>query len=99
MGANPVVRREQSTYVDAMETFFDSIRRLGFTRGPERLVGGICGGIAAKTAIPVFLVRILMLVAFLLPFFGVAAYVIGWLLLPWQDGTIPLERFLAPKQG
>lgn len=81
-----------------METFFDSIRRTGFARGPERLVGGICGGIAAKTSMPVFAVRILMLIAFLLPFFGVAAYLVGWLLLPWQDGTIPLERVLTPRQ-
>lgn len=81
-----------------MENFFDSIRRIGFTRGPQRLVGGVCGGIAAKTGIPVFFVRILMLVAFLLPFFGFFAYLIGWLLLPWQDGTIPLERLLSPKR-
>lgn len=80
-----------------METFFDSIRRTGFTRGPQRLVGGICGGIAVKTSLPVLLVRVLMLVAFLLPFFGVAAYLVGWLLLPWQDGTIPLERFLSGR--
>lgn len=93
-----MARPRWGTYVGAMETFFDSIRRLGFTRGPERLVGGICGGIAAKTSIPVIVVRILMLVAFLLPFFGVAAYIVGWLLLPWQDGTIPLERFLSPHQ-
>jgi phage shock protein C len=78
-----------------METFFDSIRRLGFTRGPQRLVGGICGGIAAKVAVPVLLVRIVVLLLFLLPFVGLAAYVIAWLLLPWQDGTIPAERILG----
>lgn len=78
-----------------METFFDTIRKLGFTRGPDRLVGGICGGIAAKAGISVTLVRIGMLLAFLLPFVGVAAYAVAWLLLPWQDGTIPLERLLS----
>lgn len=80
-----------------METFFDSIRRIGFTRGPERLVGGVCGGIAAKTGISVVIIRIAMLLAFLLPFFGVAAYLVGWVLLPWQDGTIPLERVFSPR--
>lgn len=80
-----------------METFFDSIRRLSYRRGPERLVGGLCGGIAAATGISVVIVRIGMLIAFLLPFFGVAAYLVGWLLLPWQDGTIPLERVLKPR--
>jgi phage shock protein C len=81
-----------------MESFFDSIRKVGFTRGPERIVGGVCGGIAAKAGISVTLVRIGMLLAFLLPFFGVAAYLVGWLLLPWQDGTIPLERLLTPRR-
>lgn len=80
-----------------MESFFDSIRRLGYRRGPDRLVGGICGGIAAATGVSVTLVRIGMLLAFLLPFFGIAAYLVGWLLLPWQDGTIPLERLLSPR--
>lgn len=79
-----------------MESIFDSIRRLGYTRGPDRIVGGLCGGIAAKSGISVTIVRIGMLLAFLLPFFGIAAYLVGWLLLPWQDGTIPLERFLSP---
>lgn len=81
-----------------MESFFDSIRRMGYTRGPERLFGGICGGISAKTGIGVFWVRVAMLLAFLLPFFGFFAYVIGWLLLPWQDGSIPLERLLTPSK-
>jgi phage shock protein C len=83
--------------VIVMETFFDSIRRLGFTRGPARIAGGICGGIAAKTGAPVLVVRIAMVLAFLLPFVGLPAYLIAWLLLPWQDGTIPAERFLAQR--
>ncbi|WP_156251175.1 PspC domain-containing protein [Pseudactinotalea terrae] len=81
-----------------MENIFDSIRKLGYQRGPERIAGGICGGIAAKAGISVTIVRIGMLLAFLLPFFGVAAYLVGWLLLPWQDGTIPLERLLSPRR-
>ena len=31
-----------------MNTFFDTLRNLGFQRGPKRLVGGIGGGIARK---------------------------------------------------
>ncbi|WP_420111555.1 PspC domain-containing protein [Pseudactinotalea sp.] len=82
-----------------MESFFDTIRRIGYRRGPDRIVGGICGGIAAAAGISVTIVRIGMLLAFLLPFFGVAAYMVGWLLLPWQDGTIPLERILRPREN
>lgn len=81
-----------------MENFFDSIRRIGYTRGPARILGGICGGIAAKTGIGVFWIRIAMLLLFLLPFIGFGLYVLAWLLLPWQDGTIPLERLISPKR-
>lgn len=81
-----------------MESFFDSIRQMTFRRGPHRMLGGICGGIAAATPIPVVIVRIGMLLAFLLPFIGLTAYLIAWLLLPWQDGSIPLERLLSGGQ-
>ena len=78
-----------------MNTFFDSIRRTGFRRGPQRLVGGVCGGVAARLGVSVVLVRLLLLLAFLLPGIGWVLYVALWALLPWQDGTIPLERFLS----
>lgn len=78
-----------------MSTFFDSIRRTGFRRGPQRLVGGVCGGVATRLGVSVVLVRLLLLLAFLLPGIGWVLYVALWALLPWQDGTIPLERFLS----
>jgi phage shock protein C len=78
-----------------MRTLFGSVRSLGFRRGPRRLLAGIAGGIAAKTGFNVWLVRLLLLIAFLLPFVGFAAYLVAWLLLPWQDDSIPLERLLA----
>ena len=84
--------------VEAMR-FFDSIRNLGFRRGPGRIVGGICGGLAAAANTSVTLVRILVLVAFLLPFIGLGAYLVAWILTPWQDGSIPLERFLDRSSG
>lgn len=40
------------------------------------------------------MVRLLMLVSFLLPVLGPTLYLVLWLILPWQDGTIPLQRFL-----
>lgn len=92
-----MVLARRATYRRGMEKFFDSVRRLGFARGPSRILGGICGGIAAKAGVPVLVVRILMLLAFLLPFFGPAVYLLAWLVLPWQDGSIPLERFLTPQ--
>ena len=82
-----------------MRSFYDSIRRLDYRRGPDRLVGGICGGLAHAANTSVTLVRILVLISFLLPFIGVGAYVVVWILTPWQNGSIPLERFIDRLSG
>lgn len=83
--------------VDRMNGIFDSIRRLDVRRGPRRLVGGIAGGIAQRTGLDVWLVRLLVLASFLLPVLGPGAYLVAWLLTPWQDDRIPLERVLAGR--
>lgn len=80
--------------VETMRTLFDSLRRLGFQRGPQRLAAGIGGGLAARSGLNVWLVRALLLASFLLPVLGLGAYLVAWALLPWQDGSIPLERVL-----
>lgn len=77
-----------------MDSFFNSIRRLRFRRGPQRLLGGIAGGIANATNLNVWLVRVLVLLSFLLPLIGVVLYLIVWVVTPWQDGSIPLEQSL-----
>ncbi len=91
--------RSRDRSVGAMRSFFDGIRRVNFRRGPERLAGGICGGLAHAANTSVTLVRILVLISFLLPFVGVGAYVVVWILTPWQNGSIPLERFLDRLSG
>ena len=78
-----------------MTNFFDSLRGLGFRRGPERLFAGIAGSLAAGFGINVWLVRLLVLASFLLPVLGVGAYLVVWILTPWQDGSIPLEQVLG----
>ncbi|MFH5823400.1 PspC domain-containing protein [Georgenia sp. AZ-5] len=78
-----------------MGTFFDTIRRSGFRRGPDRIVGGVCGGIARAASLNVWAVRVLTLVLFLIPGIGIGTYLLAWLLLPSQDGSIPLENLLA----
>jgi phage shock protein C len=77
-----------------MNTFFATLRGFRFRRGPQRLLGGIAGGLAELSGLDVWLVRVLVLVSFLLPVLGVGAYLVAWVLTPWQDGTIPLERVL-----
>lgn len=77
-----------------MDAVFRTIRSLGFRRGPGRILGGICGGIAAATGWSVVGIRVVMLILFLLPVFGFGLYLLVWVLTPWRTGTIPLERFL-----
>lgn len=81
--------------VGAMTSIFDTIRRTGFRRGPQRVLGGICGAIAARLGANVTIVRLLVFLAFLLPVIGFGLYLVLWALLPWQDGSIPLERLLT----
>ena len=77
-----------------MNSFFATLRGFRFRRGPQRLLGGIAGGLAELTGLNVWIMRLLVLASFLLPVLGVGAYLAVWLLTPWQDGTIPLERLL-----
>jgi len=48
----------------------------------ERLVGGVAAGLAARTGFDVTVVRIVFVLAALADGFGVAAYVVAWLLVP-----------------
>lgn len=82
-----------------MNALFNSIRRIKYRRGPQRLLGGIAGGLAEKLGVNVWLVRLLVLILFLLPVVGVGLYVIVWVLTPWQDESIPLERVLTNRPG
>ncbi|MGP9538862.1 PspC domain-containing protein [Brachybacterium sp. AOP43-C2-M15] len=78
-----------------MRSLFDTLRGLGYRRGPRRVLAGIGGGLAEKFGIDVWLVRALLLASFLLPVLGFGAYLVVWILTPWEDGSIPLERALS----
>jgi phage shock protein C len=81
-----------------MDTIYRSLRSIPFRRGPNRWAAGICGGLAAKFGWDPTLVRIAVLLSFILPFIGMFTYLVAWVLLPWQDDTIPLERVLPGRQ-
>lgn len=82
-----------------MNSIFTALHAIRFRRGPRRLLGGIGGGLADRFGMNVWLVRALVLASFLLPVLGVGAYLVVWVLTPWQNGTIPLERALpAPSR-
>ena len=77
-----------------MEKFFSIVRGFGLKRGPERWLGGVCGGLAAKLSVDVAFVRIAFLVFCLLPGPAVVLYLAAWLVLPDQRNSIPLQNFL-----
>lgn len=80
-----------------MDSLYKFLRSIPLRRGPDRWVAGICGGIAAKFGWDPAVVRIATLLLFLFPGLGLGAYLVLWLLLPYQDGSIVLERALAGR--
>ena len=77
-----------------MDKFFSIVRGFGLKRGPERWLGGVCGGLAARLNVDVAFVRIAFLVFCLLPGPAVVVYLAAWLVLPDQKNSIPLQTFL-----
>ena len=63
------------------------------------MLGGIAGGIASRFGINVWLIRLVVLISFLLPVLGWILYAIVWLVTPWRDNSIPLERMLNQNRG
>lgn len=77
-----------------MDKFFSIVRGLGLTRGPKKLLAGVLGGIAAKLGVDVAYVRIGFLIFCLLPGPAVVFYLLAWVVLPDQNNSIVLQRFL-----
>ncbi|UCR90111.1 PspC domain-containing protein [Mycetocola spongiae] len=78
-----------------MNRFYDTLRRSPIRRGPSRVFGGLCGGIAEKFGWNPAVVRIITLILFLLPVIGLGLYLVLWLLIPLQNGSIILERITS----
>lgn len=75
--------------------FFNSLRYSGWYRGDNRVIGGVCSGISARTGWDLALVR--GLTAVLAVFVGpvLVAYALYWAFLPEQsDGRIHVEELL-----
>ena len=77
-----------------MDKFFSIVRGFGLKRGPQRWLGGVLGGIAAKLNVDVAYVRIAFLLFCLLPGPAVIFYLLAWVVLPDQRNVIPLQTFL-----
>ena len=80
-----------STQTPALDRFFDSLRRSSVTRSQDRVIAGVCAGIAHRFGISAAIVRV---AAVILAVFGpgVFLYLLAWLFLPRYDGQVRLER-------
>ena len=66
----------------------------------DRIIGGIAGGIAARLGRDVTVVRIVLVLFGLVSGFGVAAYMLAWLLVPVEGSTETIgSRALSDRQG
>lgn len=66
----------------------------------HRLVGGVASGIASRTTVDVQYVRLAFIILALFSGFGVALYVVAWLLVPPAGDTPTIaSRALNDKQG
>jgi phage shock protein PspC (stress-responsive transcriptional regulator) len=80
-----------TTPTPALDRFFDSLRRSSVTRSQDRVIAGVCSGIAQRFGISPAIVRVgAVVLALLGP--GVFIYLLAWLLLPRYDGQVRLER-------
>ena len=80
-----------STPTPALDRFFDSLRRSSVTRSQDRVIAGVCSGIAQRFGISAAIVRVgAVVLALFGP--GVFLYLLAWLFLPRYDGQVRLER-------
>ena len=79
------------TSAPALDRFFTTLRRSPVTRSRQRVVGGVCAGVAERLGVSTAVVRVATVVLALLgP--ALAIYLAAWLLLPDSEGGIRLER-------
>ena len=72
--------------------FFDWVRGLGFVRGRDRWLAGVCGAIASRTGLDPLVVRGIAVVIAILggPIFFL--YAVGWALMPDESGRSLVEQ-------
>jgi phage shock protein PspC (stress-responsive transcriptional regulator) len=79
------------TSTPALDRFFATLRRGSVTRSQDRVIAGVCAGIAQRLGVSTAIVRVgAVVLAIFGP--GVFLYLVAWLLLPRYDGQIRLER-------
>ena len=77
----------------ALDRFFATLRRSPLVRSQDRVIAGVCGGIAQRFGISVAVVRVVAVIAALLAP-AIVLYLLAWLMLPDSQGGIRLEKAL-----
>ncbi|MGO4689869.1 PspC domain-containing protein [Glaciibacter sp. 2TAF33] len=77
---------------EQLDRFFDWIRSSGITRGGDRWLAGVCGGIARRTGLDPMIVRGAVIVLAILGGPVLIAYALGWAFLPDAAGRIHAEQ-------
>lgn len=76
-------------------SFFDSVRERPWRRTEDRMIGGVCAGIAHRFGISPVLVRLLFCLGALVGGLPLIIYGFAWLLLPeHRDGRIHLDELI-----
>ena len=79
-------------------SFFQWIRESRVMRTNDRVIAGVCGGIARTLGWNVTLVRVLMVIAVFFGGFGAILYALGWFLLPDEmTGAILCEEIFEGR--
>lgn len=65
----------------------------------EKMLGGVCGGLAEYFDVDPVLVRILFVVAVFAGGSGFLAYIICWIIIPEQPLTSPASAAVPPAQA
>lgn len=79
------------TGTGTLDRMFAALHRSPVTRGSDRVIGGVCSGIAHHFGIAPAIVRVAAVVLAMTGL-GLPAYLVLVLLLPSRDGRIRLER-------
>jgi len=57
-----------------------------YRSGEERVLGGVCGGIAEYMNVDPVLIRLLWVISALIGGAGIIAYIIAWVIIPPNPG-------------
>ena len=88
------------THTSPLDSFTSWLRGLGVWRSPTgSWFGGVCAGLATRFGVDPMLIRAAAIILAFAGGFGVAAYLVLWLLLPDSSGQILLQRAVREGHG